>query len=166
MEKVGHTSLINYTTAAQQQGGTARRLRPRTVAYAAMLTGIAAVAVLMLATRTPFEVSIARIPGSLYSVDADGYVRNTFMLRIANNDAVQEEARFNVSVEGLEDAEVVVPTIALASMESRMVPLVVRLPMTSALERTYPMRVRVTTRVGERVVQTTFKGGGSRGAGS
>ena len=166
MEKVGHTSLINYTTAAQQQGGSARRLRPRTVAYAAMLTGIAAVAVLMLATRTPFEVSIARIPGSLYSVDADGYVRNTYMLRIANNDAVQEEARFNVSVEGLEDAEVVVPAIALASMESRMVPLVVRIPMTSVLERTYPMRVRVTTHVGERVVQTTFKGGGARGAGS
>jgi hypothetical protein len=120
----------------------------------------------MLAMRTPFEVSVARIPGSLYSVDPDGYVRNTFMLRIANNDAVAEDAQFSVSVEGLDSAEVVVPEIALASMESRMIPLVVRMPLSSTFERTYPLRVRVTTSFGERVVETTFKSGGRDGAGS
>ena len=166
MGKLGHESLISYTTTAEQHGEQPRRIRPRTVAYAAMLTGIAAVAVLMLATRTPFEVSVARIPGSLYSLDPDGYVRNTYMLRIANNDAVEAEARFNVSVEGLESAEVVVPEIALASMEARMVPLVVRMPANSAIDRTYPMRVRVTTSVGERVIETTFKSGGADAAGS
>ncbi|HEY0305280.1 MAG TPA: cytochrome c oxidase accessory protein CcoG [Longimicrobiales bacterium] len=166
MQKVGHESLISYTTNAEQHGRQPRRIQPRTVAYAAMLTGIAAVAVLMLATRTPFEVSVARIPGSLYSVDPDGYVRNTYMLRIANNDAIADAARFNVAVEGLESAEVVVPEIALASMESRMIPLVVRVPVTSAIDRTYPMRVRVTTAIGERVVETTFKSGARNGGGS
>lgn len=166
MEKVGHDSLIGYTTTAGQLGARPRRIRPRTVAYAAMLGGIAAVAVLMLALRPPFEVSVARIPGSLYSVDPDGYVRNTFMLRIANNDAKAEAARFDVAVEGLERAEVVVPEIALASMESRMIPLVVRMPAASTNRRTYPLRVRVTTRFGERVVETTFKSGGRDAAGS
>lgn len=166
MGKVGHESLISYTTHAEQQQQQRRRIRPRTVAYAAMLSGIAAVATLMLFTRVPFEASVARMPGSLYSIDPDGYVRNTYLLRIANNDAKTEQAAFNVSIEGLEQAEVVAPEIQLASMESRIIPLIVRMPPTSTFDRTYPLRVRVTAPVGERVIETTFKSGGRDVSGS
>ena len=166
MGKVGHETLISYTTTAQQHGYQPRRVRPRTVAYAAMLSGIAAVAILMLFTRVPFEASVARVPGSLYSVDPDGYVRNTYLLRIANNDAQAGQAAFRVSVEGPEQAQVVAPTIELASMESRIIPLVVRIPPTSAFDRTYPLRVRVTAGTGERVMETTFKSGGRDASGS
>lgn len=166
MGKVGHQTLISYTTHAEQQQQQRRRIRPRTVAYAAMLSGIAAVATLMLFTRVPFEASVARMPGSLYSIDPDGYVRNTYLLRIANNDAKTEQAAFNVSIEGLEQAEVVAPEIQLASMESRIIPLIVRMPPTSTFDRTYPLRVRVTAPVGERVIETTFKSGGRDVSGS
>ena len=166
MGKVGHETLISYTTTAQQHGYQPRRVRPRTVAYAAMLSGIAAVAILMLFTRVPFEASVARVPGSLYSVDPDGYVRNTYLLRIANNDAQAGQAAFRVSVEGPEQAQVVAPTIELASMESRIIPLVVRIPPTSAFDRTYPLRVRVSAGTGERVMETTFKSGGRDASGS
>lgn len=166
MGKVGHQTLISYTTHAEQQQQQRRRIRPRTVAYAAMLSGIAAVATLMLFTRVPFEASVARMPGSLYSIDPDGYVRNTYLLRIANNDTKTEQAAFNVSIEGLEQAEVVAPEIQLASMESRIIPLIVRMPPTSTFDRTYPLRVRVTAPVGERVIETTFKSGGRDVSGS
>jgi cytochrome c oxidase accessory protein FixG len=166
MGKVGHETLIAYTTHAEQQGLQRHRIRPRTVAYAAMLSGIAAVATLMLFTRVPFEASVARMPGSLYSIDPDGYVRNTYLLRIANNDAKTEHAAFNVSIEGLEQAEVVAPEIQLASMESRIIPLIVRMPPTSTFDRTYPLRVRVSAPLGERVIETTFKSGGRDVSGS
>ena len=166
MGKVGHETLISYTTHAQQQQQQPRRIRPRTVAYAAMLSGIAAVATLMLFTRVPFEASVARMPGSLYSIDPDGYVRNTYLLRIANNDAKTAQAAFNVSIEGLAQAEIVAPQIQLASMESRIVPLIVRMPPTGTFDRTYPLRVRVSAPVGERVIETTFKSGGRDVSGS
>jgi hypothetical protein len=166
MRKVGHETLIAYTTTAQQHGYQPRRIRPRTAAYAAMLSGIAAVAVLMLYTRVPFEASVARMPGSLYAVDPDGYVRNTYLLRIANNDAQTEAAAFQVRVEGLEQAQVVAPDIQLAAMESRIVPLIVRMPPAGTFDRTYPLRVRVSAPAGERVIETTFKSGGRHGGGS
>lgn len=160
MGKIGHETLISYITLQQQQGQRTRRIRPRTLAYAAMLSGIAATAVFMLMSRVPFEASLARIPGSLYTVDPDGFVRNTYLLRIANNTAGVDTIDFFVSVDGLPGAEVTVPRIDLASTESRLVPLVVRVPVNAAPARTLPLQVRVTTNSGERMLETTFKSGG------
>ncbi|HEX6559396.1 MAG TPA: hypothetical protein VF021_08030, partial [Longimicrobiales bacterium] len=63
----------------------------------------------------------------------------------------------------LPDAQVVVPELTLMSMESRQVPVVVRLPARDAIERTLPLRVRVTAESGQRVLDTTFKTGRASG---
>ena len=160
MTKLGHPTLIAYDTLARVQGRPSRRLRPRTIAYAALLAALVVSGFTLVAGRVPFEASVARAPGSLYTVDPDGWVRNTYLLRIANNASQDTPVDFDVSVEGLDLAEVVVAPVSLAREEGRMVPMVVRMPPGSVHARTLDLRVRVAADVGERVLDTTFKTGG------
>jgi hypothetical protein len=81
----------------------------------------------LLATRVPFDASVARAPGSLYTLDDDGFVRNTYLLRISNN-LTGAPVAFTVEVDGLDGAEVTMAPLELASTEGRVVPLVVRVP--------------------------------------
>jgi cytochrome c oxidase accessory protein FixG len=167
MHKVNHPTLISYTTMAAQQGTHAKRLRARSVAYAALLTGIAATIGFLLLTRVPFEASVTRAPGTLYTLDADGYVRNTYLLRVANSAAGGKTVAFAVNIEGIPGAELTIAAVGLAATESRVVPLVVRVPASAVGQRTVPLRLRVTAAaLGERVLNTTFKAGGHFDAGA
>jgi hypothetical protein len=89
---------VSYGTVAEARPG-----RPGgcagTVAYATLLTGIAAAWTTLVLTRTPFEANVSRAPGTLFTLDEDGYVRNTYILRITNNDAAAGAMPFHVSVE-------------------------------------------------------------------
>jgi hypothetical protein len=113
----------------------------------------------MLYGRVPFQVTVNRAPGSLYTVDADGLIRNTYLLKVTSNDPSPEPATFTVRVSGLTDAEVLAPDLALSSAESRTVPLVVRVRDGDALQRTVPIRVIVESEHGTVVVAATFKTG-------
>jgi hypothetical protein len=126
-----------------------------------LLTGLAAVWVGLVVTRAPFEAGVSRAPGSLFTVDADGEVRNTYLLRITNNDPVREPVPFSIHVEGLPGAEVVAQDIRLGSTESRTLPLVIRVRPTPALPRTVPIKVRVRSPRSEMLLDATFKSGGS-----
>jgi polyferredoxin len=156
MGRFGHESLIRYGNLARLEGRRTRMLRPRTVAYAALLTGLTAGLLALLSTRVPFDAAVARAPGSTYTVDDDGWVRNTYLLRISNN-LPGEPVAFTIGVEGLDGAQVTSPALELAATEGRLVPVVVRLPGERATSRSLPVRMRInSTRAGERVLQTTF----------
>ncbi|HEU5040687.1 MAG TPA: cytochrome c oxidase accessory protein CcoG [Gemmatimonadales bacterium] len=161
MGNLGHASLVRYSTLAADQGGATRRLHPRTVVYAGLLTGIAAAWAALLLTRAPFEAGVSRAPGSLFTVDADGEVRNTYLLRITNNDPVPEPIPFSIKVEGLPGAEVVAQDVRLGTTESRTLPLVIRIRPTAALPRTVPIKVRITSPRSEMLLDATFKSGGT-----
>jgi cytochrome c oxidase accessory protein FixG len=161
MGRLGFGSLVEYGTLAQISGAPRRWLRPRVVIYAGLMTALVATAVLTVVNRVPFEAAVSRMPGSLFTVDADRSVRNTFLLRLANNANTGAPLAFQVRLEGLPGAELTVPELTLATAESRIVPLVVRLPADRAARRTLPLRLRVTAPVGERVLETTFKTGGA-----
>lgn len=161
MGRLGHPSLVRYTTLAETQGRRTHWIRPRTVAYAGLLSGIAAAWIGLLATRTPFEATVSRAPGSLFTLDADGEVRNTYLLSITNNDPRQGELPFVVQVDGIEGAEVTAQEIRLAPTESRTVPLVIRVRNRADLPRTVPIKVRVSSPRSEMVLDATFKTGGS-----
>jgi cytochrome c oxidase accessory protein FixG len=157
MGRFGHETLIGYSNLATLQRRPTRFWRPRTIGYAALLSALAISLATMLALRVPFDASFARAPGSLYTLDADGYVRNTYLLRISNNLA-GEPVSFTVAVDGLEGAEVTAPDFVLASTEGRVVPVVVRVPNSGITGRTLPMKVRIgSSRAGERVLAATFK---------
>jgi cytochrome c oxidase accessory protein FixG len=164
MEQLGHPTLVGYSSVAEMQGRTARRVRPRSVAYAAMLVGLLATGGAMVAGRVPFEASVNRAPGPLFTVDGDGHVRNTYLLKVTSKDPTLAPVRYAIRVDGLEGAEVVVPDLALVTTETRTLPLIVRVAADSTLARTVPIRVRVTSPRGEIVLETTFKTGAALGA--
>ncbi|RMH18507.1 MAG: cytochrome c oxidase accessory protein CcoG [Gemmatimonadetes bacterium] len=160
MSRLGHETLVRYSSVAEDAGRSVRRLRPRTLAYAAILVILAVSGLGMVVRHMPFEASVNRAPGTLFTVDADGAFRNTYVLSLINNDTDATAVdRFEVEVEGLEGAEVIVPEIELGATEARTVPLVVRLPARSDLPRTLPFRVRVTGPGGTLTLETTFKTG-------
>ena len=66
---------------------------------------------------------------------------------------------YHVTVEGLPGAEVLVEDVRLRSTESRVVPLIVRVPQQERLARTVPLYVHVQSTGARVVLETTFKSG-------
>ena len=163
MGRLGHETLVLYTTLAEQQGHQRRRIGARTVAYASLLTGIAAAFIAVVATRASFEASVNRLPGSLFTVDYDGWIRNTYLLRITNNAPAAQPLPFDVRVQGLAGAQVVAQPVTLGSTESATLPLVVRVPPSGRLPRTVPIHVLVTSPIDAVELDATFKTGAEAG---
>ncbi|MCP4808784.1 MAG: cytochrome c oxidase accessory protein CcoG [Proteobacteria bacterium] len=147
LAKLGQGSLITYTspdTRADQKGP-----RPRTIVYSALLVVLSVTLVVLLAQRQPVDASVARAPGTLFTVDADGAVRNTFLLMVTNNGSASVTP--TITVDG--SYELIVPPISIPAGESRMVPVVVR---TDDVEsRTQDLRLYVD----DLEIKTTFKTG-------
>ena len=163
MDKLGHPTLVAYGSLAESEGREVRRWRPRTMAYAAILVGIIVAGGVLLARRVPFEATVNRAPGSLYTLDADGYTRNTFLLKITNNSPDVTRVEYDISVSGLDEAEVLTDNVELGSTETRTIPLIVRVPTSTELERTTPFEVRVAAEDGVIVLSPTFKSGAEIG---
>jgi len=157
MSKFDQPTLVRYSSMAADQGKKPRRLRPRVLMYGGLMLSLIVVASTLLATRVPFQATVNRAPGSLYTLDADGFVRNTFLLRITNNEPEVASVVYDVQVEGLEEAQVLAPPLLLAAEESRTIPLIIRLPQDVALARTIPFLVIVTGPSGELQIPMTFK---------
>lgn len=164
MSKLGHRTLIEWSSMAELKGQKVRRLRPRTVAYAALLTAIAAAAATLMVARAPFDAAVQRAPGSLFTLDGDGYVRNTFLLRVTNKQATTAPIPFHVSVEGLPEAQILVQDIALGATESRTIPLIIRVKASPGLPRTIPFEVHVASPAKDVQIDATFKTEGHIGS--
>lgn len=163
MNKLGHPTLVAYGSIAESEGRKVRRWRPRTITYAAILVGIMVASGVLLARRIPFEATVNRAPGSLYTVDADGYTRNTFLLKITNKSPAVEPVAYEISVNGLDDAEILTDVVELGSTETRTIPLIVRVPTSAELQRTTPFEVKVAAEDGTVVLSPTFKSGAEIG---
>jgi cytochrome c oxidase accessory protein FixG len=163
MSRFEQPTLVRYSSIAVDEGRTPRTFRPRTLVYGGLLTTLTAAAVVLLLGRVPFEASVNRAPGSLFQTDADGFVRNTYLLKITNNEPSPEPVAYEVRVDGIEGAQVLTSEISVASEGTATVPLVVRAPLADELARTVPLRVRITSADGELLLPTTFKTGASMG---
>ena len=163
MSKFDQPTLVRYSSIAADEGAPPRQFRPRTVVYGSLMAGLVSAAVVLLLVRVPFEASVNRAPGSLYTVDGDGYVRNTYLLQITNNEAQGGAVRFEIRLEGLEGAELIASPLALGEEESRTVPMVVRLPSAAVTDRTMPFRVILSSSERQLQIPTTFKTDASTG---
>ncbi|MFN8651794.1 MAG: cytochrome c oxidase accessory protein CcoG [Gemmatimonadales bacterium] len=165
MGKLGHESLIEWNTLNGLTTGTKQRhwARPRTLIYAALLTLIASAGAVTLHRRAPFDAAVQRAPGSLFVMDKDGYVRNTYLLRVTNKIASQTPVPFHVRVEGLPKEDVIVQDVELATTESRTFPMVIRMKASSALPRTIPIEVHVSSPSHDVELDATFKTEGHLG---
>lgn len=161
MERFDQPTLVRYSSIAADQGARWRKIRPRTVVYGGLLVALIGAMGTIVTTRLPFEATVNRTPGSLYSIDADGYVRNTYLLHVTNKEPDAEPATFEVRLEGLDGAEVTMPGLTLEAEEARTVPLVVRLVDDERQARTIPFRVVLGGPQGTLVMPTTFKTAGA-----
>lgn len=141
MPKLGHPSLVRYSTVQVDEGKKTRFIRPRTMIYVVILSIVTVALTQRIVTRQPMELTVNRTPGSLFTVDPDGAVRNTFLVHVTNNDPDNKHL-YVVSVHDLEGAQLVAPPVELNALESKTVPLMVRVPGDLA-HRTEPFMVRV-----------------------
>lgn len=164
MEPLGHETLVRYSSIAVDEGRKLRTWRPRTLVYGGLLTALTAASVILLLGRVPFEANVNRAAGSLFQVDADGFVRNTYLLRITNKDANVGPMEYTVRLEGLDEAELLTDTVVLESTGTRTLPLIIRVPVAAVTQRTIPIQVHVESASGNVVLPTTFKTGANVGA--
>jgi cytochrome c oxidase accessory protein FixG len=161
MPKLGYPTLVRYSTMAADAGEPRRILRPRTIAYGALLTALAAAIVVNIGLHAPIELLVDRAPGNLFIEDSDGFVRNTFMVHIADRTLAEGTQTFAVAVEGLpENSQVRSQPIQVKAAERATVPVIVRVPRAAA-DHTVP--ITFTVRGAEFSVsrETTFKGPGA-----
>ena len=104
-----------------------------------------------------------RAPGSLFTLDADGYVRNTYLLKLTNKLADAGEVEYTVEVDGLEGAEVSSPALTVGPEQSRTIPLIIRLPASAVRARSVPLTVRIASPSGSLLLPTNFATGASLG---
>jgi cytochrome c oxidase accessory protein FixG len=166
MEKLGHETLIDWSSMAESEGRKARRFRPRTVAYGGILAGIAATVAVLLTGRAPFDAAVQRAPGSLFIMDADGFVRNTYLLRVTSKEASPTPVSFHVRVEGLPASDVTVQDFSLGTTESATIPMIIRMKASPDLPRTIPIEVHVSSPTHEVGIDATFKTEGRIGTDS
>ena len=154
-----HTSLVQYTTIAKAEGRESHRIRGRTVLYGALLMALIAAFAGLMMGRHSIDVSVNRAPGTLFIIDDDGAIRNTFLIQVTDRrgGADVADAPLTVWVEGLEEAEVILPASALSAGQVLTIPLVVRVPAAAEVERTVPLTIHVETDFDTVEVQTTFK---------
>jgi cytochrome c oxidase accessory protein FixG len=160
MPKLGHPTLVRYSTMALDQGRPHAYVRARTVAYGALLSALALALLFVVGTHKPLELLVDRMPGSLFIEDADGYVRNTWFVQVLDRTLEEGQHTYDVAVRGLpEGSQVLAQPLDVRSTESARVPLVVRVPREAA-PTTLPVTVEVSGPGLKVSAGTTFKGPG------
>ena len=174
MDKVNlPRGLISYDTHEGQFDSNPERklklrfIRPRTIAYGAILTLVGAIMLFTLLNRSVLDVNVIRDRNPLFVTLSDGSIRNGYTVKILNK--VHETRQFRIEVEGIEGMTawlevsgesdrpllVTVPADALSSYK-----LYVSAPADNLEEKSTDIDVIVTDTEGtERDVQeTSFKG--------
>jgi cytochrome c oxidase accessory protein FixG len=125
MERLGRRqNLIGYRSLVGLEGlRPVRILRPRVVAYGALLLALCVAFVGLVAERQPMDLQVAHGAASLYTTTADGRVSNAFTLHIQNRD--RGPRSFRIALQDGEGFELVVglnpiPVPAISSAETKV----------------------------------------------
>jgi cytochrome c oxidase accessory protein FixG len=103
-ELITYDSINNQVARAQGKPTRIRLLRPRTVAYLALLAVVAGVMAFSLGTRSRLEVNVIPDRQPLYVKLSDGSVRNGYTFKILN--MRREPKRYLLATDGLIGAEI------------------------------------------------------------
>lgn len=151
--------LIRYDSPDGLAGRPRRIVRLRVVLYTALLVVGAVVALLATRRRTDFEVTLLRLPGAPYTVDA-GQVRDALQLHIVNKRASADT--FHIEVEPVEGMTAVIPmtNVSIPALSDVRVPVFLSLPR-ERFRGDFALRVHVARSGGEAhgaLVSATFLG--------
>ncbi len=85
MDRIGKPrGLVRYASEEQIQTGAPFRFTRRMWAYTFVLAVLASSLIFLLATRSEFELTVLRMPGTLYSKRADGAITNIYKYQLVN----------------------------------------------------------------------------------
>ena len=103
-----------------------RVLRPRVLAYTAVLALIVIAFMASLVLRTPFKANVVRDRGVLARLVDEGRIENVYRIQLMN--ATERTQQFRIEVDGLPGA-VLVPSGAteVGATQARWVPLTVQI---------------------------------------
>lgn len=99
MDKVGYPrGLIRYTTERQLvEKEDTKIISPRIFAYLLLLTALFGVLIYTLTDRVPLEIDIRRDRNALSSINAQGTIENSYIIKITNK--TQDKHTYNISLE-------------------------------------------------------------------
>ncbi|MEJ2602812.1 MAG: cytochrome c oxidase accessory protein CcoG [Gammaproteobacteria bacterium] len=129
MDRMGYPrKLIKYSTQHAIDGETTRVLRPRVIVYGILLLILMSGFSYALSQRSALTLDIIRDRNALYREVGDGYIENSYQLKLINKTDMAHSYR--LAVAGIDGAQVDVPTgdIRLDAGEVLGVPVIVRAP--------------------------------------
>lgn len=97
---ISYDSYTNMVAREEGKGKQVHLVRPRTIIYAVILTGVMAVLMLSLSMRDRLEVNILRDRAPLFVTLSDGTIRNGYTYKILNMES--QPKSYELSVQGLE----------------------------------------------------------------
>lgn len=153
MDKMDYSrGLIRYTsgraiTDGLSQGQVRKRvLRPRVLAYIAVLSLIMIGLLVSLAMRSTLRVDVIRDRGSLGREVAGGLIENVYRLQIINT--AESPITLTLAATGLPQLAIVTadegsPVVQVEAASNRMVPVVVRMPVAQAKPGLHEIQLHV-----------------------
>ncbi|HJX18409.1 MAG TPA: FixG Ig-like domain-containing protein, partial [Acidiferrobacterales bacterium] len=143
-----------YTTENALEGKPSRILRPRVLAYGALLAAIAAALVVSVLLRIPLDVDVVRDRNTLYRETNEGLVENVYTLRILNMD--NSAHTYQLTAEGIDGLRMHSDVERVTVESGQVRELVVRLQAdpVNLRERSSHVRFRVQAEDSTRLVAT------------
>jgi cytochrome c oxidase accessory protein FixG len=146
--------LIRFTTQNALSGGLdkaqiwRRTLRPRVLAYGAILLALCIGLVASLVARMPLKVDVIRDRASLSRIVAGGKLENVYRLQVMN--ATEEPQRYRVGVAGLAGLALASEAqVEVGPAESRWLAVRLQLPYGSAAPGSHPIEFDIATVSGD-----------------
>jgi len=97
MDKLGRSrGLIRYSSQSAMAGQSKRILRPRLFVYGLVVSGLITALTVLLVSKKPFDVHIARQGGLPFVLSAEGLVENVMRLNLTNRS--DEEKQLTIAV--------------------------------------------------------------------
>jgi cytochrome c oxidase accessory protein FixG len=136
--------LIRYSSQEALAGKPKRLLRTRTVLYPLAFTIAFGTMLTLLFTKETADVTVLRGLGAPFREESDGSVANQVRIKVANRGS--EDARYQISFEGVTDGRIVAPEnpLTVTAGEMRETSVFVLLPRTAFTEGAREVTVTVT----------------------
>ena len=145
MDKLGYArGLVRYTTLNALESRSTRVLRPRVLAYSALMLAITSVLAVSLARRVPVELDVLRDRNAAYRETRDGRIENVYRLKVLNMD--QRPHAFVLRATGPDGIETDYEAdhLQLEAGQVRDVPVRVRVPPASLHQRSTEVVLELT----------------------
>jgi polyferredoxin len=149
MDKVGYPrGLVRYATQNAIDGKATHVLRPRVIVYGALLMLLFGAWAWGILHRSTLTVEVLRDRNALYFIDSDGFLENSYTLKIVNKrDAAQ---RCTIRVESDEHGLVLHGGELVATLPaSEVTPLAARVQAPAALRGRHEVEFNVHCRTGD-----------------